>query len=280
MKSARFEYMRAATVAEAVTALSRHDGVAKVLAGGQSLVPMLNLRLAPVSLLVDISDLPALSGDEDTGNGAIRYGACVTHADIEDGRVADPSHGLLPRIARDIAYRAIRTRGTIGGSIALADPSAEWPVAMLAMNAAFDVEGTGGARTIAAGDMFHGAYTTDLADDELLTGIRIPRLSQEARSSFYKVCRKTGEFAASLAVVVADQARGIHAVVLGGISGAPLRLARVEDVMASGDGSAVEDRVRTAAVADLSASDRDFTDDDRHLHAVTATRAVMGALEP
>ncbi|MEO1197811.1 MAG: FAD binding domain-containing protein [Pseudomonadota bacterium] len=281
MKPARFDYVRATTVAEAVAELSQPDGVAKVLAGGQSLVPMLNLRLAPVSLLVDVADLPALTGDEDTGNGAIRYGACVTHADIEDGRVADPSHGLLPRIARDIAYRAIRTKGTIGGSIALADPSAEWPAAMMALNATFDVEGSVGSRAIVAGDMFHGAYTTALADDELLTGVRIPHLSREARSSFYKVCRKTGEFAASLAVVVTDRAHDRRAVVLGGVSGAPMRLKRVEDVLASSDsnGSAMADRVRGAAIADLAASGRDFANDDRRLHAATATRAVMRALE-
>ena len=125
MKPVAFEYERATTLAEAADLLGHGDGFAKVLAGGQSLGPMLNLRLAQPDVLVDITSIPELTAVTD-GRDAFEIGACVTHADIEDGRVADHTNGLLRHVAGRIAYRAVRNRGTIGGSIAHADPAADW----------------------------------------------------------------------------------------------------------------------------------------------------------
>ncbi len=279
MKSAPFDYHRARDVEDAIAALHAHDGVAKILAGGQSLVPMLNLRLAPATLLVDVTSVEELKLSDQNGD-AVTLGACITHAAIEDDRVPDPSRGLMPRVARDIAYRAIRNRGTIGGSVALADPSAEWIVTLLALDAAFQVRGASGGQEIQAADFFLGAYTTALPEDAVLTAIRIPRLTASARFGFCKVCRKVGEFAASLAIAVADPERGLSRVALGGISGAPMRLAGVERRLSDfeGWGDGANDKLRAAADTDLTASGRGFDADARHLHATTVVRAVREAV--
>jgi carbon-monoxide dehydrogenase medium subunit len=279
MKPAPFDYHRARDVDDAIVALRGHDGMARILAGGQSLVPMLNLRLASTPLLVDITDVEELK-HSDRNDATVTLGACVTHAAIEDGRVADPSHGLMPRIARDIAYRAIRNRGTIGGSMALADPAAEWTVTLLALDAVILVRSESGARDIPAADFFLGAYTTALPEEAILTALRIPQLTRAARFGFYKVCRKTGEFATSLAIAVSDPERGVARVALGGTSGAPLRLAAVERLLSDLDrwDDRAADKLRAAADADLTASGRGFDADARQLHGITVMRAVREAV--
>jgi CO/xanthine dehydrogenase FAD-binding subunit len=145
MKAPAVDYVRPRSLAEAVDLLAKHPGEARVIAGGQSLVAMMNLRVASPGLLIDISRLPELSTVSD-GADAVTVGACVTHAAIEDGRVADPSRGLMPRVAASLAYRAIRTRGTIGGSLALSDPAAEWPAVLTALEAEVTVCGSVGRR--------------------------------------------------------------------------------------------------------------------------------------
>src|SRR5437870_5949677 len=147
MKAAAVDYVRPRSLAEAVDLLAEHRGEAWVLAGGQSLVAMMNLRVASPGLLIDISRLPELSSATDATDG-VTFGACVTHAAIEDGRVPDPSRGLMPRVAASLAYRAIRTRGTIGGSLALADPAAEWPVVLTALDAELALLGPSGRRSL------------------------------------------------------------------------------------------------------------------------------------
>src|SRR5437588_84101 len=129
MKAPAVDYVRPRSLAEAVDVLAGSGGEARVIAGGQSLVAMMNLRVASPGLLIDISRLPELSSASDDAE-AVALGSCVTHAAIEDGRVADPSRGLMPQAAAGLAYRAIRTRGTIGGSLALSDPAAEWPTVL------------------------------------------------------------------------------------------------------------------------------------------------------
>ena len=279
MKPAPFDYHRARDVEDAIAAMHGHDGVANILAGGQSLVPMLNLRLASATLLVDVTGVEELKRGDQNGD-AVTLGACVTHAAIEDGHVPDPARGLMPRIARGIAYRAVRNRGTIGGSVALADPSAEWIVTLLALDAAFHVRSASGSRDIPAADFFLGAYTTALPEDAILTAVRIPQLTGAARFGFYKVCRKTGEFATSLAIAVCDPERGIFRVALGGTSGAPMRLTGVErllnDLNGWDDRAAV--KLRAAADTDLTASGRAFNADSRRLYATTVTRAVREAV--
>ena len=130
MKAAKFEYLRPGDVSAAIGALGTMDG-AKPLSGGQSLGPMLNLRLARPGVLIDLMRLPPLRGVTETPDG-VRYGAAITHAEFEDGAVPDPTGGILTRIAGGIAYRAVRNRGTMGGSLAHADPAADWPTTLMA----------------------------------------------------------------------------------------------------------------------------------------------------
>jgi carbon-monoxide dehydrogenase medium subunit len=278
MKPAPFEYRRVTNAEEAVAALAHGAGGAKLLAGGQSLVPMLNLRLAPVDLLVDISGAADLRRTTDTADGVV-FGACVTHAEIEDGAAPDPAGGLMRRIAGGIAYRAIRNAGTIGGSLALADPSAEWPVALLALGATVEALGPAGARTTPMHAFLRGAYATALDETEMVTRITVPRVSAGARWGVFKLCRKTGEFATSVAVALIDPGRGVRRIALGGTGGAPLLLEKTAAVL---DGkpwsAALAERVTEAARAELGASDRGFDSFAFQVHSTSILRAVKEAL--
>ncbi|MEQ8967588.1 MAG: FAD binding domain-containing protein [Azospirillaceae bacterium] len=281
MKPASFDYYRARDLDVATAVLAEHEGAARILAGGQSLVPMLNLRLAPVAMLVDVGDIAELRQGARDGDG-VRIGACVTHAAIEDGAVPDATRGLLGRVAAGIAYRAIRTRGTIGGSLALADPAAEWPVTMLALDATVRVHGPHGKRDIAMRDMVLGAYTTAVEEAEIVESIAVPALSAGARHGVFKVCRKTGEYAASIGVAVSDREAGRHALALGGLTGGPARLGRVERRLSEIEAWSAEtgEAIREAAVADLAERDDEMSEDERGLHAATAVRTVKDMIAP
>ena len=221
MKPAPFDYMRPASVAEALAALAGTPG-ARILAGGQTLGPMLNLRLAQPPLLVDITRIPELAAvteDQDS----VTIGATVTHAAIEDGRVPDPTGGFLAKVARGIAYRAVRTRGTIGGSLAHADPSADWLACLTALRAQVAIAGAGGERRrVPLSTFVRGAMETELQPSELVVGIRIPRPPRETRFGYHKICRKTGEFADAIGVVVWDPPHSCVCVAAGAVLGRPL----------------------------------------------------------
>lgn len=223
MKPAPFEYARPRTVEDAVRLLSVAEG-AKVLAGAQTLGPMLNLRLAQPSLLVDVGRIPELASVSEDEN-AVTIGATVTHAAIEDGRIPDPTGGFLAEVARGIAYRAVRTRGTIGGSLAHADPAADWLSALIALGAEVDIAGPRSRRRLALSAFVRGAMATELGSDEVLLGIRIAKFSPRARFGFHKICRKTGEFAEAIGVVVNDPERGFSRVVAGATHSQPLVMA-------------------------------------------------------
>jgi carbon-monoxide dehydrogenase medium subunit len=246
-----------------------------VIAGGQSLVAMLNLRVASPGLLIDISRLPELCSVVDDTD-AVTVGACVTHAAIEDGRVADPSRGLMPRTAATLAYRAIRNRGTIGGSLALSDPAAEWPAVLAALDAEIMVRGRGGPRAVKCTEFTIGIFETALAPDEIVESVRIPKLSAGARWGYLKLCRKSGEFATALAVAVVDRTRGHSRVVLGAANGAPLVLRQASRILSENGREAIRD----AIAADLDrAADRHFDEFQRNLHGVAAIRAVQQVLQ-
>ncbi len=160
MKPVAFDYARPASVAEAVRMLAASPD-AKVLAGGQTLGPMLNLRLAQPALLVDITRIPELAAVSEDAD-AVTIGATVTHAAIEDGRVPDPTGGFLAHVARGIAYRAVRTRGTIGGSLAHADPAADWLSCLTALGAQVVIAGAAGTRRVNLAGFVRGAMETEL----------------------------------------------------------------------------------------------------------------------
>jgi carbon-monoxide dehydrogenase medium subunit len=275
MKAPAVDYVRPHSLAEAVDLLSEHRGEARVIAGGQSLVAMMNLRVASPGLLIDIARLPELTGVADDAD-RVTLGACVTHAAIEDGKVADPSRGLMSRVAATLAYRAIRMRGTIGGSLALSDPAAEWPAVLTALGAEVVVCGPGRRRSLNCAEFTTGIFDTKLAPDEIIENVRIPKLSPDARWGYLKLSRKTGEFAAALAVAVVDRARSHCRVVIGAANGAPLVLDHTSRLVSQPDGG----DIRGAVAADLDrVADRHFDEFQRDLHTVAAMRAVQQVLQ-
>ena len=221
MKPVAFDFVRANSPAEATRILAEANGAARLVAGAQSLGPMLNLRLVQPRLLIDITGIPELTRIEDSSD-AVTLGACITTANIEDGRL--PGRGLeaLADVAAHIAYRAVRNRGTIGGSLCHADPAADWVSALCALGAECVISGATGRRTLPADQFMTGAYETALATGEMLEAIKIPRLSPRGRCGFYKVCRKAGEFALAIGAVVNDPERGLFRVVMGATQGKPI----------------------------------------------------------
>ena len=177
------------------------DGTTKIMAGGQSLGPMLNLRLVEPDAS---STSPACRncGGSTERTAALVIGACVTHADIEDGRVPDVANGMMARVAAGIAYRAVRNRGTIGGSLAHADPAADWVSALSALGAEVEIASRARkGRRVALGEFVLGALDVALAPDELVTAVRVPALPPSARWGYVKHCRKVGEFADAIGAV-------------------------------------------------------------------------------
>jgi carbon-monoxide dehydrogenase medium subunit len=221
VKPAAFAYERPETLASALALAAADAGQINFIAGGQSLGPMLNLRLVQPDLLIDVTRIPDLKQVEESPDDLI-VGACITHADIEDGRVPDVTRGALPSVARNIAYRAVRNRGTIGGSLTHADPAADWLSALCAMGASAIIHGSSGRREIPIEHFMQGMFQTTLEAGEILQALRIPKLSTSARWGYYKICRKTGEFAHAIAAVLLDPARGISRAVIGATGGAPI----------------------------------------------------------
>jgi aerobic carbon-monoxide dehydrogenase medium subunit len=227
VKAAAFDYVRPRDVREALHALKDSD--AKPIAGGQSLGPMLNLRLVRPKLLVDVSKLAELRTITDEGD-TWRIGAAVTHAELEDRPLAGCEP--LAKVARIVAYRAVRNRGTVGGSLAHADPAADWPVVFAALDATVRVVGPAGRREIKADAFMTAAFTTQLADDEIVESIRVPKLGAGARWGYYKFCRKTGEFPEAAAALLLDPERRVARLFAGALERAPQALDTVARALA------------------------------------------------
>jgi carbon-monoxide dehydrogenase medium subunit len=221
MKPVAFDYERPSTLTQAVALLGSEDVSTKVLAGGQSLGPMLNLRLVQPQLLVDVSRIPEMTRLEND-DGAVVIGACTTHSRIEDGRIPAGVPALLSTVAAGIAYRAVRNRGTIGGSLAHADPAADGLVSLAAVGADVLISGASGNRRVPVSQFMIGAFETVLGPAELLDGVRIPLLSTKGRWGFYKFARKTGEFAKAMAAVLIDPDSQVCRVVIGATESTPI----------------------------------------------------------
>jgi carbon-monoxide dehydrogenase medium subunit len=224
MKPAAFDFVRATSVADASRCLKQAGGTARLVAGGQSLGPMLNLRLARPTLLVDITGVAELSEVSGTDE-AVTIGACVTTANIEDGRL--PGRGLEPlaSIAANIAYRAVRNRGTIGGSFCHADPAADWVTTLCALGAECLIANERGKRSLPAHEFIRGAYENALTPNEVLTAVKIPRLSPRGSWGYQKICRKIGEFAVAMTAVLHDPERDVFRAVIGATHGKPILVA-------------------------------------------------------
>jgi len=270
MKSAAFDYVAAKSVAEASAALAR-EGNSAAIAGGQSLVPMLNLRVALPDLLVDITRLEELKETYLTPSH-LRVGALTTHADFEDGIVPDPFSGLMRKVASGISYRAVRNYGTIGGSVALADPAADWPVCLMALAADVRITARNGVRSQAINDFIKGQYATSLAKDEIILGFDIQHSNARMRWGAFKVVRKSGAFAISIAIVVEHGAGGPVSVALGATGPRPHLLPRIAKHISAGETS--EDRLRSAIEKDLTICMPDNDSYQTRLHTSTILRAV------
>lgn len=271
MKAAAFDYHRPGSLAEALELLRAGEGAAKAMSGGQSLGPMLNLRLTRPATVVDISGLAELRRVHGSASG-IDVGAAVTHAEIEDGTHAPLRGHPMQQAAVGIAYRAVRNRGTVGGSLAHADPAADWMIVMTALGAELSLVSPRGTRRIPIDGFMQGAYTTVLDADELIQTVHLPPLPPDARWGYYKFCRKPGEFAeTSAAVLVAPSARTAR-VVLGALDGAPRLLPGLAAHIA-GHGSADAETIAAAVRQALPDSDAI----DRKRHAAGLRRALAQA---
>ncbi len=193
MKASAFDYVRPATLAEAIALLARHGGAAKLLAGGQSLLPALNLRLSAPELLIDIGRLDALRGISLEG-GTLRIGALARHAEVLASPLVAEHAPLLALALAHVAHPAIRTRGTFGGSLANADPAAELPACVLALQGRIVAQGPGGVRRIPAHAFFTGLFETALGADEILTEAEID-VTPGAVCGFQELSRRTGDYA-------------------------------------------------------------------------------------
>ena len=282
MKPPLFEYHRAGSVDEVVALLGEYADEAKVLAGGQSLVPLLSLRLACPAHLLDINRVAALSSIEN-GNG-LTVGAMVRHRAIERSDVVRTANPLLAHAVRFIGHSAIRNRGTVGGSIAHADPAAELPAILLALDGEVEARSTRGTRTIPAPAFFEGFLTTSLEPDELLTAVRVPALLAGTGWSFQEFSRRSGDFAiVGVAATVRLDGNGKVAdarLAFSGVDQVPVRATTAESVLTGATPS--DDLWKSAAHAAASplepASDIHGSAAYRkHLAAVLAERALREA---
>ena len=273
MKPVNFAYERPRHLDEAIGLLGDEGAQTKILAGGQSLGPMLNLRLVQPELVIDITALEHLKRAEKMQDSLV-LGACITHADIEDGRVPDVTNGAMRAIAAGIAYRAVRNRGTLGGSLTNADPSADWVSALAALGAEAVVRGPGGTRNVAVDNFVTGALENALGFDELLEAVRVPAHSSSAQWGYYKVSRKTGEYAHAIGAVLFDRPRGVFRAVIGAVERKPLVLADAR-VLFGGSTNFAQFDSRAADAMLQSIGMRDAL--DRQIHTVALARAVRQA---
>lgn len=286
MKPAPFRYLRAETVEHALDLLGEHGDDAKVLAGGQSLVAVMNLRLSRPEVVIDIDRVPGCSYVL-PGEAGLRVGALTRHRHVE--RYPGPLDGyaLLPRAARYVGHAPIRNRGTFGGSIAHADPAAEWPLVATLLDARIEVaHATTGRREVAAADFFHGFFTTAVAADELVTAVTFPVATE--RSAIAEFARRHGDFAVVSAAVAHDLDDDGRVVAprlaLGGVAAVPVRLT---EAAAALEGrvvdAAVADEVGAVAAAEIADPPADAHGDAtyrRHLVRTLVARALLDAARP
>lgn len=278
----QFDYVKATSVDDAVAALQQHGDEAKVLAGGQSLIPLLRLRLAYPGVLVDVSNVEEMRGVRDDGD-AIVIGAATTHADVLADKVVQQHAPLVVEATKTVADRQVRHRGTFGGSLSHADPAGDLPSVAVALDAEFVVAGSGGRRTVAAKDFFSDYLQTALAPDELLVEVRLPKLGDGwgvHYEKFHRVAQAWAVVGVAVAVQRSNGSISQARIGLTNMGPTPVRATAVEQALS---GAAVE----TAAVAAAAAHAADGTsppsdlggtaDYRRHLVTVLTRRAVLAA---
>jgi carbon-monoxide dehydrogenase medium subunit len=233
VKPAPFKYAKAGSVEEATALLDQHGDDVKVLAGGQSLIPLMNMRLARPEVLIDINGIESLSGIE--VNGALTIGATTRHAQVIRSAEVQRFAPIVVEAMRHVGHVGIRSRGTFGGSVAHADPASEIPTVVLALDGELTVAGPGGERTVSAKDYFVSTFTTEMEDNELLTAVTFPYPLDHARWSFHEVARRHGDFAlVGVAAVAEVDDAGVCTrarVALSGVADVPVRIERAEELL-------------------------------------------------
>lgn len=282
MKPASFDYIVVESIDMAVASLAETGPDAKIIAGGQSLVPMLNFRLLRPSLLVDINRIPGLASIEETETG-IRVGALTRHHQLEMSPIIGRHLPVLSCAMTHVAHLAIRNRGTIGGSLSHADPAAELPMMALLLDAALHIASASGKRTVAARDFFLDALTVDLAAGDMVTEIALPKLPPRTGWGFEEVARRHGDFAlAAVAktLTVSDGAIAQTRIALTGVGPTALRAPAAEALLV---GHALEPKLTSRAVEAVRAAiapDTDLhasADYRRHLAGALTRRALVAA---
>jgi carbon-monoxide dehydrogenase medium subunit len=273
MKAPRIAYARPDTLDAALGLLAAHGSEARVLAGGQSLVPMLNLRMAAPRVLVDINRVAGLGGIALEGE-RVRIGALTRHAEIERSELVARHLPLLATAIREVAHPAIRSRGTFGGSCALADPAAELPACALALGATFVLRGASGERRVAAADFFRGLYETALRPGELLVAAEFPLARAGAASAFGEFSRRHGDYAiVGLAACAWRDGKDLREMRLAffGVADRPRLAARAASAL---EGKPLDENLLSQAVAALEADFEPRGD----LHASAATRRRLAGV--
>jgi CO/xanthine dehydrogenase FAD-binding subunit len=284
MKPAPFRYARPSTLGDAIALLAETPGEGKLLAGGQSLVPMLNMRLVRPAVLVDVNRLPELTGITPTPAGGLRIGALTRHAELAASPAVIERAPLLAEAARHVGHAAIRNQGTLGGSVAHADPAAELPAALVALDARVLVTGPRGAREVPADAFFRALLSTALEADEILTAVEFP--APAPGWGFVEIARRPGDFAlagvaAMLRVAPGAPARVETARLVGfGVGDRPLRLFGAERLL-TGVALDAESATRAGAAAgpdcDPPSDVHGAADYRRHLATVLTERALLQA---
>lgn len=278
MKPAAFAYAKARSLDHAIALLGEHTGEAKLLAGGQSLIATLNMRLSSPSLLVDINGVAGLDGIS-AKNGMAEIGALTRHAALERSDVIAKHAPLIYLAMPHIAHPAIRNRGTIGGSLAYADPAAELPACLVALDGEIDIAGPAGKRTVKAADFFRGLFETALGPHDVLSTVRVPVAAPDTRVGFAELARRHGDYALlGLAAAAKASGKNLSDVRLCyfGVGARPVRARKAEDALAHGS---IDDAVN--------ALDLDPTSDlhatgevKKHLAGVLLRRIAAQLAEP
>ena len=282
MKPASFKYFRPGSVSEALALLSENQDDCKILAGGQSLVPAMNFRLLRPSIIIDINELEELSAIKATDQNVL-IGALTRHAAFHRDIVAGPLGRLLSKVVRHIAHFPIRQRGTFGGSLAHADPAAEWCLVATTLGAQIVARSSRGERVIPSREFFKGTFTTALAADEILSEIRLPMMADGWRTGFNEFSRRAGDFALGMALAALRIESGVvkeARLGIGGVSDRAIRLEKLEQSLVGKaaspqafDAVAQEAREAVVPIADIHAS----AEYRRDLIATVVKRALSEA---
>lgn len=279
MIPAEFDYKRASSLDEAISLLAATDG--KLLAGGHSIIPLMKLRLSEPGTLIDIARLPELKGIRES-DGMIEIGAATTHYEVETSELLRQRAPVVAECAHEIGDPQVRHRGTIGGSLAHADPAADYPAVMVALGADIHIKGTAGTRTVKAPDFFQDLFTVDLAADEVITSVSIPAVQ---RAAYAKLHQRASHYAIVGVCAVLDVADGICRSASLGLTGAGSHAVRMPEAEAALAGRPVDEAAIDAAAAVASESIEDLSADihasaeyRRHMIGVFTRRAIQRAV--